>query len=144
MALLQNFFSLSYLSLFLFLPVYRWHCFLYIYYKQFAYFSEVPVCLSVLTLWLFVYLHLYLPDPFCNHIFRSFQMVFTHRIKLNLHFMCKGSSFALVLHIFNYMSRPFVINGITVFPVKSFTVKNVSTAGAIVYHHVGVPIASTS
>ena len=28
--------------------------------------------------------------------------------------------------------------------VKSFVVKNVSTAGAIVYHHVGVPIAITS
>ena len=39
---------------------------------------------------------------------------------------------------------PFVIKGTTVFPVKSCWCRNVFTAGAIVYHHVGVPTAMTS
>ena len=34
----------------------------------------------------------------------GFQMAFTHGIKLNPHFMCKGSSFAIFLHIFYNMS----------------------------------------
>ena len=36
-------------------------------------------------------------------------MVFSFGIKLNLHFMCKGSSFAIFLHIFYNMPRPSTI-----------------------------------
>lgn len=84
--------------------------------------------------------------PCVNASLRGFQMVSSRRIKFDFHFIQEISACALPLDIPDHMARPspFVINGITVLPLKSCAFTNDRTAGAMVYHQVGVPTAITS